>query len=402
MVYISIVVLIIFLVPLTYWLLLAVASIWSAEVIDTSNQDPVNLFMIAIPAHNEANVIEATIRQIQILNYPKDLFEIHIVADYCTDKTSDIARNTGAIIHERNIGPKTGKGAALSWLFQRALERGQYDAVVVFDADTKVDQNFLHVMNMRLESGDQVIQGRHIISNPEKGWFPSLTWAMFLVDNRFQNLGRSNLKWSAKIMGDSICFRADVLKMIGWGEGLTEDYQLRQQLLIEGVRIAYEPAAIGYGEAPLTWAQARIQRARWLRGTSDANQKLAKRMLTEGVKHQRWALLDGAAQAYFPSYSTLTLLSLILLFLNVVLFISSIEPVTKSYSLVMISTWLLVVVLLFLYPLFGLALEHAPLKAYLVMLSGPIFIIWRTSLAFISRVSKKTIVWIRTAHGEQG
>ena len=183
---------------------------------------------------------------------------------------------------------------------------------------------------------------------------------------------------------------------------MTEDYQLRQQLLIEGVRIACESTAIGCGEAPLTLTYARTQRACWLRGTSDANLKLAKRLLMEGVKHRRWALLDGAAQAYFPSYSTLTLLSLILLLTNFVLYNSSIEPVNQNLSLAVILAWSLVVVLLFLYPLFGLALERAPLKAYLVMLSGPIFIIWRTSLAFISRISKKTIVWIRTDHGEQG
>ena len=90
---------------------------------------------------------------------------------------------------------------------------------------------------------------------------------MFLVDNRFQNLGRSNLGWSAKHMGDSICFHVSVLRRYGWGRGLTEDYNLRQQLLLGGIRITYEPEALGQGEATQTWRQARVQRARWLRGS---------------------------------------------------------------------------------------------------------------------------------------
>ena len=65
-----------------------------------------------------------------------------------------------------------------------------------------------------------MIHGQHIIRNPNQSWFPALTWAMFLIDDRFQNLDRSNLGWSAKNMRDSICFRVDVLRQLGWGEGL--------------------------------------------------------------------------------------------------------------------------------------------------------------------------------------
>ena len=58
------------------------------------------------------------------------------------------------------------------------------------------------------------------------------------------------------------------------------------------------------------------------------------------------------------------------------------------------------VVLLFAYPLFGLALERAPVRAYIAILLGPYFILWRTWLAFISRFRRKQVTWIRTEHGE--
>jgi cellulose synthase/poly-beta-1,6-N-acetylglucosamine synthase-like glycosyltransferase len=198
-------------------------------------------------------------------------------------------------------------------------------------------------------------------------------------------------------MGDSICLHADVLRHIGWGEGLTEDYQLRQRLLLEGIRIAYEPAAKGYGEAPLTWTQARAQRARWLRGTRDASRQFARRLLREGIRRHDTAMLDGALQAYFPSYSTLTLASILLTLKQVATNLLA-EPI---YPLELIAAWLAVAGTLFVYPLIGLAAERAPLKAYAIILSGTLFVLWRTWLAVIARFGRRPVTWIRTAHGEQ-
>jgi cellulose synthase/poly-beta-1,6-N-acetylglucosamine synthase-like glycosyltransferase len=217
---------------------------------------------------------------------------------------------------------------------------------------------------------------------------------MFLVDNRFQNLGRANLGWSAKNMGDSICFRAEILRKIGWGEGLTEDYQLRQRLLLEGIKIAYEPKAIGRGEAPLTWRQAQAQRTRWIQGARRSSQQFARHLLLEGLRRRDIALLDGALQAYLPSYSTLTMFCIMFLFLQL-LINWQFGSVFSQYLLV---AWAAVAAVLFFYPFSGLVLEKAPLKAYLALLSGPLFIIWRSWLAASLRFSKGTARWVRTAH----
>jgi cellulose synthase/poly-beta-1,6-N-acetylglucosamine synthase-like glycosyltransferase len=392
----SLLALVVLVLPLSYWFFLAVASIGKQSPLTMFEQRPSYHFVIAIPAHNEATVIQDSVRQLQEMNYPANMFSIHIVADHCTDDSAKLAREAGAFVHERREGPRSGKGAALSWLFQWVLD-DSCDAVVVFDADTQVDPDFLRVMNIHLANGHQVIQGQHIISNPEQGWFPALTWAMFIVDNRFQNHGRSNIGWSAKNMGDSICFRADVLHKTGWGEGLTEDYQLRQRLLLEGIKITYEPAAKAYGEAPRSWSQVAAQRARWLRGTYDAGQQFARRLLLEGFKRRDMSLLDGAFQAYFPSYSTLTIVSISALLIQVL--INWLLGETFLWDL--IGIWAAVVGALILYPFIGLALEKAPGKAYLAILLGPAFIIWRTWMALVARYGRQPINWIRTPHGDE-
>lgn len=392
---ISLIILLICVVPLGYWLLLALAAIRTVPFQIVHDRRPSHRFIVAIPAHNEGSVIKATIERLRGLDYPAGMYSIHVVADHCSDETAAVACQAGAVVHERDAGPRSGKGAALSWLFQRVLDNG-CDAVVIFDSDTQVAPDFLRVMDARLAQGDQVIQGQHIISNPKSGWFPALTAAMFLVDNRFQNLGRANLGWSAKHMGDSICFRAGVLRQTGSIEGLTEDYQLRQRLLLRRVKIAYAPDAKGYGEAPRTWTQARAQRARWLRGTHDSSQRFARDLLVEGSKRRDTVLLDGALQAYFPSYSTLTMISAFALLIQIVVNWLA-GPV---FSWKVIAAWAAVVCTLFVYPLVGLALERAPFRAYVAILSGPLYIVWRSWLALTARFGGKDVIWIRTAHGE--
>ena len=366
-----------------------------------ASRDPRHRFAIAIPAHNEADVIGETVSTLLRLDYPRHLFDIHVVADHCTDDTAGVVRATGGYVHERNGGHRGAKGAALEWLFQRILGSGSmpgsaapYDAVVVFDADTQVEPTFLRVMDARLAGGDQVIQGQHRISNPQDGWLPALVWAMFIVDNRFQNLGRSNLGWSAKHMGDSICFRAAVLGRLGWGEGLTEDYAFRQRLLLEGIRIRYEPGAIGRGEAPTSWRTAKGQRTRWLRGTHDASQRYGQKLFREGLRRRDLALLDGALQASLPSFSSLTLIALGGWLLQGILSLYRLKAAGHRRGPIL-NLWSGVLGVLFCYPFLGLAMDRAPFKAYQAILLGPLFVFWRTWLAVASR-RQSAVTWVRT------
>lgn len=390
MLILSLLALLLCLIPLGYWIALMLASFHKPVLKDTQSE---KIFAIAIAAHNEETVIASTVERLLGMEYPTHLFSVHIVADHCSDHTAESARRAGAVVHERNDGPRNGKGAALSWLFRRILEDRKCDAVVIFDADTRVDKKFLSIMNSQLMAGEQIVQGRHVISNPEDGWFPALTWAMFMIDNRFQNLGRVNLGWSAKNMGDSICISADALRKVGWGDGLADDYQLRQKFLLSGIKIAYEPSAVGLGEAPLTWKQAQVQRARWIRGAYDADQQHAATLLKMGIKNRDMALLDGALQAYLPSYSMLTAFILVVLLLHFVAY-----KFGMHVPALLIAAWVSIFGIIFLYPFIGLALEKAPLKAYLVILTGPIFIVWRIWLSLVARFGKKDIVWVRTAH----
>ena len=166
--------LIVFMPPLSYLMLLAISATRPASKLETSRCAQSTRFMIIIPAHNEGSVIRETVERLNSFDYPPELVSIYVIADHCSDDTAETARRAGAIVYERNEGPRTGKGVALTWLFEKVLDKDQCDAVVIFDADTRVDPAFLRVMDCRLAQGDQVIQGQHIIGNPDQGWFPMM------------------------------------------------------------------------------------------------------------------------------------------------------------------------------------------------------------------------------------
>lgn len=374
---------------IAYLYLLLLASLLPRAVKPTMPEQEWLRFAVAIPAHNEAAVIAGTVSTILATDYPASHLDVYVVADHCDDETARLASQAGGNVFERQVGPSGSKGAALAWLFERIFTGGRsYDAVAIFDADTRVASDFFRVMNRYLRQGAEVVQGNHVIRNPQAGWFPALTWAMFRIDNRVQNQGRDRLGLSAKNMGDAICFRAEVLQRLGWGDGLTEDYAFRQRLLLDGLRIQYASEAVAFGDAAVTWAEARAQRARWLRGVYQSSRQIGRTLLLEGLRRGNLPLLDGALQAYLPSYSTMALLTSLLMLSAWML-----RPWLWSW---LPAAWLSLFVLIFFYPLIGLALDRAPLKAYLIILSGPLFILWRTGLGFWARFLQRQVLWVRT------
>jgi len=132
---------------------------------------PQKSFAILVAAHNEEKVIGALVENLKQLNYPKELYDIMVICDNCTDRTADIVREHGVYAFERTNPNKRGKGYAIEWMLNELwkLPR-QYDAVVMLDADNLVDPDFLIHMNNDLCAGKKVIQGYLDTKNPNDSW----------------------------------------------------------------------------------------------------------------------------------------------------------------------------------------------------------------------------------------
>ena len=64
--------------------------------------EPEKSFALVVAAHNEETVIENIVHSLINLDYPRELYDIFVIADNCTDNTATLARNAGAIVYEKN------------------------------------------------------------------------------------------------------------------------------------------------------------------------------------------------------------------------------------------------------------------------------------------------------------
>ena len=138
-----------------YFFVIGFCGMWRKK--EVKIKTPRKTFALVVAAHNEHAVIEQLVLNLKQLNYPKDMYDIYVIADNCTDNTAEIAEKAGAIVQVRTHPTKKSKGYALQWMFDRLFKMDkQYDAVCVFDADNLVHPQFLMEMNNRLCKGDKV------------------------------------------------------------------------------------------------------------------------------------------------------------------------------------------------------------------------------------------------------
>ncbi len=352
-------------------------------------------FAVAVPAHNEESVIGATVARLRQMDYPKGQFDVHVVADYCSDATAQTARSAGAIVHERSEGPRGRKGYALAWLLARLLHSPRhYDAVVIFDADSQVASNFLSLMNRARAAGAQVAQGRHVIANPAASVFSALADADMRLNNRIRNQAKENLGLSARLMGDGMCFRREILETYPFGaRSLTEDREYGVYLATRSVRVRFVPEAISVGQATARWRDATGQRLRWYGGAFELQKRYLGPLLASVWKNRSLDALDHALELSLPPFSALSVLAGGLVIFQTVL---GMHRVSSSFALSA-----LLAIMAFVYPFWGLLAERAPWRSFCALIYGPIYAAWRVWLGLVVRARRGRVPWIRTRRAEE-
>lgn len=227
--------------------------------------DKKHRFIIALPANNEESVIGNLIKSLKMQDYDKSLFDIYVIADNCTDKTAEVARENGVIVYERFDETKKTKGYALNWFLDKMKDKkDDYDALLVFDADNLVDKNFLNVMNKKLCQGEVLVQGYRDIKNPTDTWVSGGYAIFYWTMNRLYHLARYNMGLSPLINGTAFMVKWDLLIDEGWNtKTLTEDIEFALINISKGVKLGWAKDAIVYDEQPLTFKESWKQRERW-------------------------------------------------------------------------------------------------------------------------------------------
>ena len=225
-------------------------------------------FMAIIPAHNEAGVVANLIESLKKQEYDKNLLDIYVIADNCTDNTAEIARNAGAIVYERFDETKKTKGFALQWFLNKKVEDGSdYDAFCVFDADNIVMPDFIEQMNKKLCQGEEIVQGYRDIKNPTDSWISAGYAIFYWTMNRFYHLARYNVGLSPLINGTGFMVKMDIVRQEGWNtKTLTEDIEFSLKSIAKGRKLGWAVDAKVYDEQPIGFKQSWSQRSRWTVG----------------------------------------------------------------------------------------------------------------------------------------
>ena len=286
-------------------------------------EEKVNRFMAIIPAHNEENVIGPLVESLMNQNYPKDYYDIYVIADNCTDRTAEIAEKAGAIVLKRFDEEHKTKGYALQWfLDQKIKEDAPYDAFCIFDADNIVDSNFLKAMNKKLCQGEDVVQGYRDIKNPTDSWVSAGYALFYWTMNRFYHLARYNVGLSPLINGTGFMVRFDVIKPDGWNTNtLTEDIEFSLKRIINGKKLGWATDAIVYDEQPVGFKQSWKQRTRWTVGHIQCLERYTKPLAAAVKEHKTMMNFDGLL--YLIGSIPMFILTLVLLALNFVIYIAN-------------------------------------------------------------------------------
>lgn len=278
-------------------------------------------FMAIIPAHNEQEVIENLVESLKNQNYNKELYDIYVIADNCTDNTARVARNAGAIVYERYDETKKTKGYALDWFLQQKIkEDAPYDAICVFDADNIVDKNFLKAMNKKLCQGEEVVQGYRDIKNPTDNWITSGYALFYWTMHRFYHLARYNLGLSPLLNGTGFMVKFDIIKENnGWKTvTLTEDIEFSLQRILKGKRLGWAIDAIVYDEQPTGFKQSWSQRSRWTVGHMQCIKEYTGKLAEAAKENKTMVNFDGLL--YIVGSIPMFILTIILLLSNFVLY----------------------------------------------------------------------------------
>ncbi len=349
-----------------------------------------NTFGIIIPAHNEELLIGDLVKSIRKSDYPAELYEIFVVADNCTDRTAQIAREAGATCRERSDPIKQGKPYALNWLISQ-LNLDAFDAYVIIDADTLVARNFLSSMNISLTEGKKVIQGYFGVMNPDENWLTRLSILPGILKYKLHFPGKNLLGLSCPLAGNGMCFSSEIFKKYGWNAySIVENWEYYVMLTLEGYVVVSNENAVIYSQVAKSLKTGENQRIRWSKGRLQVLLHYFGRLAAGGFRSGDLNKFDALVELMRPSYAIFFGWSVIYLLLCLFLHF--------SYAYSSFFVWMAVVVFAvqLLYFFSGLIIQRAPLKTWLALGMIPFYILWKMAITLKGLLSYGERKWVKT------
>ena len=258
-------------IPSAIMVFLAVASMFKQDPVKEWDVNP--FVTLLVPAHNEEFTIRECVDSLANIDYTlngEKNYELIVINDGSED-------NTGGVLNElkdeydclnvvTRVPPRSGKGKG--FVLNDGLEISKGSIIAVFDADARVEPDFLNIIIPYLNDDKvQGVQSRIKMYNKDENF---LTRMQHVELAGFGNIVRAkDILGKAGFLGGNgqLVKKEAIVNSEGWdGFAITEDLNLSVKLMINGYAIRYCGDTWVYQEAVPTWRQLFRQRSRWAIG----------------------------------------------------------------------------------------------------------------------------------------
>ncbi len=217
-------------------------------------------FLILYPAYNEDRVIINAVEHFLQQEYPSDLYTLVVISDHMQPETNEYLSRLPITLLTPTF-EKSSKAKAMQYAISEV--QGDYDNVVIMDADNVVRPEFLSQLNILCSVYD-AIQCHRCAKNANND-VAVLDGASEEINNTIFRKAHNRLGLSSALIGSGMCFKYDlfkenVFKLTTAGE----DREMEALLLHQGIFIKYAPDIHVFDEKVSNQDNFQRQRMRWM------------------------------------------------------------------------------------------------------------------------------------------
>lgn len=380
--------------PLFVFLLAVALAALMARRTPAAAAEPRSRFLIVVPAHNEEAGVPETIASCFAVDYPRELFDVMVIADNCDDQTAAVAAEAGADVLERFDDQKKSKGFAIEYLIETLTPSDLLEtrhALVIIDADTTIDPGLLRAFDRGLRRGLDWIQCYYTVRDPDRSWRTRLMTYAFSLFNGVMSLGMCTLGSSAGFRGNGMCFSTRGMRRRPWkSHGLVEDMEYSWSLRTAGEHIAFERDATVSAAMPIAGGKAAAtQRARWEFGRGQVRRRFLPLVL-RSTHMTAWDKSLSALELVMPTMAVLAGLYLLATTLDLAGIVAG--GIRGPIAWMLIASAGLMTTALALYAVSPFLTLGLPWKYARTLASFPFYMVWKI---LIGREGPPT-QWVRT------
>ena len=224
---------------------------------------PSSSFLILFPAYKEDSVIVHSVRQFLEQTYPKGLYEVVVISDHMQDETNELLRQLPITLLTPQF-EKSSKAKAMQYAIKEI--NGQFDYIVILDADNVVLPDFLEQVNVSCQQGYQAIQCHRCAKNCDND-VAVLDGVSEEINNTIFRKAHNTIGLSSALIGSGMCFTFEWFKQhVDLLNSAVEDRELESLLLQEKIFIKFEEDIHVFDEKVSNHENFERQRLRWLNG----------------------------------------------------------------------------------------------------------------------------------------